>query len=29
MVAGGAPAVLKNTIASLIFPGQKFPQTRS
>lgn len=27
VVAGGAPAVLKNSIASQIFPGLKFPQT--
>jgi butyryl-CoA dehydrogenase len=29
VVAGGAPAVLRNSIASNIFPGLKFPQTRS
>lgn len=28
VVAGGAPAVLRNSIASNIFPGMKFPQTR-
>lgn len=27
VVAGGAPAVLRNSIASQIFPGLKFPQT--
>lgn len=29
VVAGGAPAVLRNSIASQIFPGLKFPQTRT
>lgn len=29
VVAGGAPAVLRNTIAAGLFPGYKFPQTRS
>ena len=28
MVAGGAPAVLRNTIASILFPDNRFPQTR-
>jgi alkylation response protein AidB-like acyl-CoA dehydrogenase len=28
VVAGGAPAVLKNVIAASLFPGRKFPQTR-
>ena len=28
VVAGGAPGVLRNSIASTIFPGLKFPQTR-
>ncbi|OMC33119.1 isovaleryl-CoA dehydrogenase [Mycolicibacterium fortuitum] len=29
VVAGGAPAVLRNSVASMIFPDHKFPQTRS
>lgn len=28
MVAGGSPAVLKNSIAAQIFPHRRFPQTR-
>lgn len=28
VVAGGAPAVLRNSIAATLFPGRKFPQTR-
>ena len=28
MVAGGSPAVLKNSIAAQIFPNRRFPQTR-
>ena len=28
VVAGGAPAVLRNSIASQLFPGIRFPQTR-
>jgi butyryl-CoA dehydrogenase len=28
LVAGGAPAVLRNTIAATLFPDRKFPQTR-
>jgi len=28
IVAGGAPAVLRNSVAQMIFPGRKFPQTR-
>ncbi len=28
VVAGGAPSVLRNSIASQIFPGIKFPQTK-
>ncbi|KFG90918.1 Acyl-CoA dehydrogenase domain protein [Sphingobium herbicidovorans NBRC 16415] len=28
VVAGGAPAVLRNSIAAALFPGRKFPQTR-
>jgi butyryl-CoA dehydrogenase len=29
VVAGGAPSVLRNSIASQLFPGIKFPQTRA
>lgn len=29
LVAGGAPAVLRNSVAAGLFPGRKFPQTRS
>jgi butyryl-CoA dehydrogenase len=28
MVAGGSPPVLRNAIASQLFPGFRFPQTR-
>lgn len=28
VVAGGAPAVLRNSIAASLFPGYKFPQTK-
>jgi alkylation response protein AidB-like acyl-CoA dehydrogenase len=28
VVAGGAPPVLRNSIAATLFPGRKFPQTR-
>ena len=28
LVAGGAPAVLRNSIAATLFPDRKFPQTR-
>jgi butyryl-CoA dehydrogenase len=28
MVAGGSPAILKNSIAAQIFPHRRFPQTR-
>ncbi|MFE2998641.1 acyl-CoA dehydrogenase family protein [Nocardia sp. NPDC059246] len=28
VVAGGSPAVLRNTIAAGLFPGRRFPQTR-
>ena len=28
VVAGGAPAVLRNTIAATLFPDRRFPQTR-
>jgi len=28
IVAGGAPAVLRNSLAQMIFPNRKFPQTR-
>lgn len=28
VVAGGAPAVLRNSIAATLFPGRRFPQTK-
>jgi butyryl-CoA dehydrogenase len=27
-VAGGAPAVLRNSVAAMLFPDRRFPQTR-